>query len=30
MELEEADLRAGLADPVAFEAAMLSRLRSPR
>ena len=30
MEMEEAGLRAGLADPVAFEAAMVSRLRAER
>lgn len=28
LELEEAELRAGLADPVAFEAAMVERLRA--
>ena len=30
MEMEEAGLRAGLADPVAFEAAMVGRLRAER
>jgi ABC-type multidrug transport system ATPase subunit len=30
MEMEEASLRAGLADPVAFEAAMVGRLRAAR
>jgi ABC-2 type transport system ATP-binding protein len=30
MEMEEAELRAGLADPVAFEAAMVERLRAAR